>query len=136
LLVLTNIQMPFYGGRLDGSARFDLTNPRDALYQFDASVRDASLARLLRDAVPGRTNRTEGNFDLDLTITSARTSDLNSWNGHGEVHLRDGLLWDVPIFGFLSPVLNSIVPGLGNNRAEQADAHFSISNGVIHTRDL
>jgi hypothetical protein len=135
-LVLTNTHALFYGGRLDGFATFDLSTPRDALYQFDARVRDASLARLLRDAIAGRTNHAEGNFDLDLIISSARTADLNSWNGHGEVHLRDGLLWDVPIFGFLSPVLNGIVPGLGNNRAEQADAHFTIHNGIIGTRDL
>lgn len=135
-LVLTNLQASFYRGSFEGQAAFDLRQPDDTRYRFEASVRDASLADLLREAIPGRTNLAEGTFDLVLDIDSARTADLHSWNGRGQADLRDGLLWNVPLFGFLSPVLNAVVPGLGNNRAERASATFTLTNSVILTRDL
>ncbi|MBX3744906.1 MAG: hypothetical protein KF833_06305 [Verrucomicrobiae bacterium] len=135
-LLLTNLHASFYRGTLEGHAAFDLRQPDDTGYRFEARVRDASLADLLREATPGRTNLAEGAFDLVLDIHSARTADLHSWNGSGQADLRNGLLWNVPIFGFLSPVLNSVVPGLGNNRAERASSTFTLTNSVILTRDL
>jgi hypothetical protein len=59
-----------------------------------------------------------------------------TWDGSGHANLRDGLLWDIPIFGILSPVLNTFLPGLGNSRATDASAKFSITNGVIYTDSL
>lgn len=135
-LTLTNIQAEFYRGSLTGEAFFDLADPEDGRYRFHAVVDQASLGDLLREATLGRTNVAEGIVHLDLTVDSARTADLRSWNGRGRAELRDGLLWDAPIFGFLSPVLNALVPGLGNNRAERAEANFTLTNSVIHTRDL
>ncbi len=135
-LTLTNIQASFYQGTLDGHAFFDLSEPTDSPYRFSARVQDARLEDLLQEATRGKTNVARGNFDLDLAIRSARTSDLWTWNGDGRAELRNGLLWDVPIFGFLSPVLNAVAPGLGNNRAKHAAATFTITNGVFHTRDL
>lgn len=135
-LTLTNLQARFYGGDLEGDAMFDVSQPGDSPYRFTARVADARLEDLLREATPGRTNVSQGVFDLDLHVDSAHTADIHSWTGHGRAELTDGLLWDVPIFGFLSPVLNAFLPGLGNNRAERADATFTLTNSVIHTRDL
>lgn len=135
-LVLTNIDASFYRGTLTGRAVFDLSRPDDGRYHFEAAVRQAALGELLHEATLGRTNVAQGTFDLDLRIDQARTADIWSWNGAGRAELRDGLLWDAPIFGFVSPALNAVVPGLGNNRARRADATFTITNGVIHTRDL
>lgn len=135
-LTLTNLHADFYRGRMDGNASFDLRNREHGKYEFDVHVRHASLGDLLSEATPGRTNVAQGTFNLDLEIVDADTSDIHTWNGYGRAAVQDGLLWDVPIFGFLSPVLNGFVPGIGNNRAERAAASFTITNSVIHTRDL
>lgn len=135
-LSLSNLQADFYQGRLSGNAHFDIAESAQGHYQFHALVQDAQLADLLTEASQGRTNIAQGTFNLDLHITNAHTTDLHSWNGHGSVNLRDGLLWDAPLFGFLSPVLNTVVPGLGNNRAEHASATFTVTNSVFHTRNL
>ncbi len=135
-LTLTNVSGRFFDGTFSGNAFFELDNPEDGLYRFDAQVRQADLGKILRHASGGRTNVTSGEIGLDLSITSARTADLNSWNGSGRAELKDGLLWDAPIFGFVSPVLNAVVPGLGNNRASAAEATFTLTNSIIHTRDL
>jgi hypothetical protein len=135
-LTFTNINARFFGGSLQGDAFFDLEVPDDGPYRFDARIRRADLAGLLRHASDTRTNSASGTFDLDLTIDSARTADIHSWNGHGRASLEDGRLWDVPVFGFASPILNAVVPGLGNNRARAAEATFTLTNSLIHTRDL
>jgi hypothetical protein len=84
----------------------------------------------------GSLNNLEGALNCDLTIVSANTADLKSWQGAGNVDLRDGLIWDNPAFGIFSPVFNAIMPGMGNSRADQGRATFIISNSVIETRDL
>jgi hypothetical protein len=40
------------------------------------------------------------------------------------------------LFGLLSPVLNTVSPGLGNSRAKEASAAFTITNGVIFSNPL
>jgi len=54
-------------------------------------------------------------------------------NGYGNASLRDGLIWDAPLFGVLSPALNAIVPGMGSSRATDAAGEFTMTNGVIHS---
>jgi hypothetical protein len=46
------------------------------------------------------------------------------------------LIWDIPLFGILSPVLNAVSPDLGNSRATDAAAVFAITNGVIFSDSL
>ena len=50
--------------------------------------------------------------------------------------MRDGSLWDAPMFGLFSPLLNSVAPGLGNNRATASKGRFTIDKSVIRTGDL
>ena len=50
--------------------------------------------------------------------------------------LRDGLIWDIPIFGIFSDVLNGMVPGLGSSRASAGTCTFIITNGIIRSDDL
>ena len=59
-----------------------------------------------------------------MVVTNASTEDWRTLSGHGHVSLRDGLLWDIPIISILSPVLNTVSPGLGNSRATEAAARF------------
>jgi hypothetical protein len=50
--------------------------------------------------------------------------------------VHNALLWDIKIFGLLSPVLNAISPGWGHSRAREAYASFVITNGTISSHDL
>ena len=71
-----------------------------------------------------------------FVVTSGFSEDWRTCNGYGNMKLRDGLLWDVPAFGILSPAFNVISPGLGYSRATDASAQFFMTNGVIATDDL
>jgi hypothetical protein len=71
-----------------------------------------------------------------LVITRADTQDWKSWQGYGHARLTNGLLWEIPLFGVFSPVLNAFFPGLGNSRATHAKTTFQITNSVIYSSDL
>jgi hypothetical protein len=134
-LTLTNVEGGFYDGKLTGAAAFDFTPANGSRFAFDATVWETDLRKLLGDAT-AKSNRAEGVLNGRLVITDANTADLASWQGWGHANLRDGLLWDTPVFGFLSKPLNALAPGLGNSRASAATNTFVITNSVIRTEDL
>lgn len=135
-LVLTNLVAKFYEGDGQGWAYFDFrpTHPGSD-YQFNLTVTNANLHLLALDVI-SPTNHLEGNLSGRLVVTGASSETVQSWCGYGHAQLRDGLLWDIPLFGILSPVLNKLSPGLGNNRATEATAAFTITNGVIGADSL
>jgi len=84
------------------------------------------------------TNQLRGALSGSVRVTRANSADWQSWNGFGEMQLHNGLLWNAPIFGIMSPVLNTFTPGLeaGNSRATDAAGSFAMTNGVIYTDSL
>jgi hypothetical protein len=134
-LDLTNITMSAYDGTAEGQAHFDLSSDPGTDFQFDVSVTNADLRLLMAD-LSAHTNKLEGRFTGRLTITNANSADEWSWDGSGNVGLRDGLIWEIPIFGVLSKGLDAITPGLGSSRISAGSAQFVITNGVIHSDSL
>jgi hypothetical protein len=132
-LILTNVAAAFYGGNGTGFANFDFRAPHEgADYQFAVSLTNVNLHALAAD-LSSLTNRLEGTLAGRLVVTDADSRDWRTWAGFGHANLHDGLLWDIPIFGILSPVLNTVSPGLGSLRATDAATKFTITNGVIYT---
>jgi len=134
-VTLSNIWLDFYGGQAAGSAHFDFS-PRDRTdYQFALTTTNALLHPLVKDLF-GVTNHLEGRLRGTLVVTNASTASLQSWNGHGDMNLRDGLIWSIPIFGIFSDVLNGMYPGLGSSRASAGTCTFIITNGIIRSDDM
>lgn len=135
-LVLTNVAAELYGGAGNGFANFDFRVPHDgADYQFTAAVTNINLHALAAD-LSSSTNHLEGALSGRIVVTRADSRDWRTLDGFGQARLRDGLIWDIPLFGILSPVLNAISPDLGNSRATDAAAAFAITNGVIYSDSL
>jgi hypothetical protein len=132
---LTNVHGAFRTGRLEGDARFDFAPASGTEFSFRTTVAEADLHALMAD-LSQKTNRLEGRLSGELVVTKASLPNQKSWQGHGRVSLRDGLIWDIPIFGFFSPILNAFIPGLGNSRAKEGTATFTITNSVVHSSDL
>ncbi|HWD93083.1 MAG TPA: AsmA-like C-terminal region-containing protein [Verrucomicrobiae bacterium] len=136
-LSLTNMRTDFYLGKGAGNAHFDFDQiSHSANFNFSFVTTDANLHLLAQDLADGKTNKLEGLLTGRLEITNANSATWQSWQGAGRVDLRDGLIWDIPIFGVFSPVLDTIMPGLGSSRAHQGSATFIITNGVVDTEDL
>jgi len=132
VLILTNVEAAFYGGTGSGHACFDFRTPHPgADYNFVVTVTNVNLHALAAD-LSSPTNHLEGTLAGQLVVTRADSRNWQTWDGFGRTSLHDGLLWDIPIFGVLSPVLNTFSSGLGNSRATDASAGFSTTNGVIY----
>jgi hypothetical protein len=134
-LTLTDVRSDFYGGSAAGSATFLFFPDHDAEFQFALATTNTLLQALMAD-LSTHTNHLEGRLAGNLVVTKATVGDWRSVNGHGHLALRDGLIWEIPLFGIVSPVLDSIAPGLGGSRANSGTCTFLITNGVIHSTDL
>lgn len=134
-LMITNITGRFYGGHIRGDALFDFGATNGTAYRFHTITTNASLSPFLQDMLQ-RTNTHEGIIDCDLTITSAQAKSMKTWNGYGTASMRDGFLWDIPLFGLMTPVLEGVNEGLGKSRVREGSASYFITNSVIYTADL
>jgi len=136
-VTITNVAADFYGGRLAGDFHVDFTADTNADFHLRGRVTDTDLHLLMND-ISSPTNRLEGILSGDLTVTNANTGDWGSWNGFGSARLRDGFLWDIPLFGIFSPILDAVIPipGVGNSRVSGGTATFAIRNSVIRTDDM
>jgi hypothetical protein len=134
-LDLTQLRGRFYGGQIRGGAHFDFSRDRGTDFRFDLNAQGVFLSQLMKD-VSSKSNRVEGVLDCEVVITNANTRDKFTWNGYGRGELTNGLIWDIPFFALVSPVLNTVSSGLGNSRARHATGSFGITNGTIFTQDL
>ena len=133
-LNLTDLNGTLKSGRATGEARFDFAPATGADFTFKVVAAETDLAEVL--AGFGRTNKVEGILSGELVVTSGNSSNYNSWNGHGRVNVRDGLLWDLPMFGMFTPLLNAFMPGMGNSRAREATGTYTITNSVVYSKDV
>jgi hypothetical protein len=67
---------------------------------------------------------------------SGKGSDARTMNGKGDVTVRNGDVFAVPLFGPLSDLLNTVLPGFGYRVARKANMSFTIDDGVIRTSDF
>lgn len=134
-LILTNMTAVVYGGDGDGYAIFNFPPHKGADFSFEINLQNVNLHSFASD-LTSPTNHLEGRVNGHFVVTSGSSQSWRTCNGYGHINLQDGLLWDVPIFGILSPILNGVSPGLGNSRATDASAQFFMTNGVISTDAL
>jgi hypothetical protein len=135
-VLITNVLASAYGaGRINGWGEMTYRPKTDTDFHFDLTAVDVELPLAAR-GLTGKTNRLEGKVDLEVHVQKGNTKSLNSINGYGFLNVHDALLWDLPMFGILSPMLNAIAPGAGNSRAYEAKATFAIVNGRVYTDDL
>jgi hypothetical protein len=133
---LTNISASLYNnGALTGWIVFDGGPNHGSDFRARFTARDIDLSSLAA-GITGKTNHLEGRLDGHLALDGPNTPDRNNWQGRGDIHVHDALLWDIKLFGLLSPVLNLISPGWGHSRAREAAANFLITNGAISSDDL
>ncbi len=135
-VVVTNVQAAIYNpGKMQGSVAFEWAPLRGTRFHSDFIAKDINLAVLARQWTSGD-SKIEGMLDGHLALAAPYDASNTNLFGQGWLRVHNGLLWDIKLFGMLSPVLNAIAPGSGNSRARQADATFLITNGVISTDDL
>lgn len=133
---IQNVDASFYQGSLKGNMNLLLTTNRQAAFNLHAKIKNVDLNALFADALLEKNQQPQGTLNGEITIDSGQTDHWNSWQGQGQVSLEKGFLWDAPLFGIFSHLLNAFSPGLGSSRAESGQANFTIIDGVIHTSNL
>ncbi len=134
-LTISNMVASCYGGNLLGDLNFWFTEPDNSDFNFGLAFTNVDLRRLMAD-VSDRTNRLEGQLSGVLNLDRAKSRDTNSWFGHGRLVLREGFLWDTPVFGIFSPIFEGLSPGMGQARFSSGNAHFVVTNSVGRTENL
>jgi len=134
-LSVTNINAAFYDGHLDWEGQFRFLPNDSADYSFRANFTNINLPVIVADLIQ-TTNDMKGDLSGALTITSANTDDMRSWRGSGNASVKDGFLWNIPLFGNFTHLLGNISPNLGTLPATAADMTCKIEKSVVHTRDL
>jgi hypothetical protein len=131
-LTLDNIHAEFYHGTAEGGAAFYFPKGADNQLRFNVVVTNADLHLLLGD-LNSPTNKLKGQLSGRWAVTQGIPETGATWVGQGQASLRDGLLMEIPVFGVLTPALESLSPGLGSARLSDATAVFVLTNGVIHS---
>jgi hypothetical protein len=137
-LILTNAVSECYGGTARGWGVFDVDTPGDGTdFSFMLEGTNVDFNAMGR-ALWSPTNQLRGGLSGKVKVTSANSADWRTWNGYGQAQLRNGLLWNAPVLGRMSPVLNTLTPGLdiGSSRATDGEGQFTMTNGVIYTDSL
>ena len=133
-VTLTNIVAEFYGGELHGNLVSRFNDDRSADLAFHLETKQTELTGLMSDIMEKK-SKLSGRLDGVLDIT-ANSKDWKSWNGLSSVTLKDGYLWELPLIGIFAPVLDGLMPGLGASTFSEGTADFTITDGVVGTRNL
>jgi len=134
-LALTGLRSAFHGGSAAADLYFDWSQKAPGtLVSGDVAVTNLVLASLLQ-AVGSRSNRIEGILTGRASF-SGQSSDTNSWGGRGRVSMKDGFLWDFPVFGIFSMLFDALSPGLGQARFTEGKMTLAVTNSILYSRDL
>jgi len=135
-LYLTGVNLDFFDGQASGGATvfFNPAKPGTD-FAFSLTTTNTDLQKLTR-AVFNPTNNLQGRLSGTLTITNADSENWRQTGGYGQANLRDGLIWDIPVFGIFSKPLDDLSPGIGTSRISAGKCSFIITNGVIRSDNL
>jgi hypothetical protein len=125
---IKNFDANLYNGKLVGDAFFTFSEG-SANYKFNFDASECDLQKILfamRGAPKGRpvTGTLGGHCELEGDGT-----DLATLTGKGTLELGEGILWEAPLFGIFSHIL-------GNTKATNAKATFTIEDEKVETTDL
>lgn len=134
-LSLTGLKTDLHGGSATADLYFDWSQIEPgSVIRGDVTVTNIQLAGLMHSVV-SQSNRIDGLLFGQAHFTG-NTAHTNAWAGSGQVRLRDGFLWDVPMFGIFSQLFDVLSPGAGQTRFKEGQMNFSATNSVLTTRDL
>lgn len=133
VLTLQDFDSVFYGGRLHGAAEFQLESS-PLQFRADVNVRESELRDIL-EAMTGARSEVRGLLSGKFHF-QATTEGSQSIEGAGRASVKDGLIWEVPLFGVVSKAVSTVLPAFGYSRATDAKMTFVVSRGTLRTEDL
>jgi len=129
-LSISNVTAGFHNGVMSASVEVDLSNRRDTVFSADTTYADVDVTSLMADLV-SKTNQLGGVLTGQVVIREGHGRKGLPWRGEGNSQIRDGVLWGLPLFGMLSPVLDALAPGMGKAQFNAGNAFFVLTNNVV-----
>ncbi len=131
-LQLSDVQGSLFTGTVRGTADISLAR-HDQHYGANLAVEGIDFPSLtnLYFKFGGAKGRMRGSYNFTGIGDNAR-----AMAGSGKIHLTDGDVFAIPVFGPLSGLVAKIIPGAGYSVAHDANASFTIKEGVAHTDDF
>lgn len=126
LVVTPRKPFTVFEGSVDAVLTVDLTERAD--YRVKANFNELNFGQLMRTYFGN--NEVSGSLGGDANL-QGRLDDIASIEGYGALNITKGALYDIPIFGGFSTVLNSIIPNLGYAVADKARAEYVFKGGVV-----
>ncbi len=136
---ITDMRGAIHGGRFEARASISIVPGGGPLhYDLEADVRDVDLGRLMAAVAAPPAGPLEGAVSAHLVLEGLSGEGQGaSARGRGRVTIREGRVFQVPLFGGLSDFLAGIIPGLGAlMRQTEVEAEFEIANGKIHSDEI
>ena len=133
----TNVTGLAFGGPFTAEVRVSPDPARTTMLVYvTANLTNAELARIVAQV------RTNTSFDSKglVRLTAQVQGPINDpsfrqLSGSGEVHIEDGEIMRLPVFGGLSRLLSVIYPGLGFASQNDLHADFHLRDGRIVTKN-
>jgi AsmA-like C-terminal region len=131
-LQIIDLKGALFSGTTRGGADISLAE-NDPHYKANVSVSEIDFPRLTNLYYQYKTaqGQLRGSYNFSGLGRDARTM-----RGSGNVEVTNGDVFAIPVFGPLSEILNSVVPGTGYSIARKASANFTTKDGIIHTDDF
>ncbi len=107
--------------------------PGDGRYGADVTLDGVDFKSLTKLYFDYETS--QGKLSSEYHFTTI-TGDDYAMKGNGNLLIKDGSVYAMPIFGPLSVLMNDVIPGLGYQAANHATADFTVEKGVINTKNL
>lgn len=133
---LRNLKGRLCGGAFDGSATFDLPEAGrlQTRYAIAGKIAGADFQRLMQQLTDGAQASYEGRMDAVLRLSGLMGPGQGATAvGDGTLAIREGRLFQIPLFGEFSRFLNSLYPGLGFAQQSGFTSTFKIANGRVTT---
>lgn len=135
---LSNVTADGFGGHASGSARFYPVG-RDSHWRYEAVVEaeEVQLDQVLAAALgPDSTNDLRGSVTGGGHLSGYLDDTwAETMRGRGKVALRDGWIFQVPLFDGLTTVLKLAAPDFSFFAQTDATASFEIADGRLRTPD-
>ncbi|MBQ9343880.1 MAG: hypothetical protein IJT88_01535 [Kiritimatiellae bacterium] len=134
---LSNVEAAIFGGHAAGMARFyPVMSDSNWRYEVAGEVQDLQLADALAAVAPGTTNDLRGNISGPVHVGGYFVEKWGStMEGAGKLTLKNGWVFQAPLFNGLTSVLQLVVPEVSFFAQTDASASFDIRSGRVRTED-
>ena len=132
-LQINDLAGALFSGQVRGHADISLAR-NDGRYRAAVTAERIDFPRLTDLYYDYQTSRGQLSGSYDFTGVG---SDPRKMRGTGKLEVTNGDVLKIPVFGPLSDLMNSVLPGsMGYSIARTAKASFTIKESVIHTDDF